>query len=96
MESNFWDVAELMLHPTSIADFTKMDSMTYENYHAGFFYYFNNGSANNYFGSESGIVLAFIYGSASVLQIAITSNCNLYIRNRYSDNPWKSWTRIEV
>ena len=89
-------VAELMLRPILIKDFTEMDSMTYENYNAKFFCYFSSSTANNELNSDSGIIFSFIFGSASVLQIAITSNCNLYIRSRYSDMPWNSWTRIEV
>ena len=85
-----------MLRPILIKDFTEMDSMTYENYNVKFFCYFGGSTANNELNSDSGIIFSFIFGSASVLQIAITSNCNLYIRSRYSDNPWKSWTRIEV
>ena len=49
-----------------------MDSMTYENYNAKFFCYFNNSTANNNFNS-SGIIFSFIFGSASVSQIVITN-----------------------
>ena len=85
-----------MLRPILIKDFTEMDSMTYENYNAKFFCYYNNSTANKELNSDSGVIFSFIFGTASVLQIAIASNCNLYIRSRYSDNPWNSWTRIEV
>lgn len=71
-----------------------MDSMTYENYNVKFFCYFNSSTANNELNSDSGIIFSFIFGSASVFQIAITNNDKLYIRSRYNDNNWKDWTRI--
>ena len=71
-----------------------MDSMTYENYNAKFFCYYNNSTANNELNSDSGIIFSFIFGSASVCQIATTNSEALYIRNRFSDNSWASWTRI--
>ena len=83
-----------MLRPILIKDFTEMDSMTYKNYNAKFFCYYNNSTANNELNSDSGIIFSFIFGTASVLQIAIASNGNLYIRSRYSDGSWNSWTRI--
>lgn len=82
-----------MLRPILIKDFTEMDSMTYENYNAKFFCYFNNSTANNNFNS-SGIIFSFIFGSASVSQIVITNGEKIYIRSRYNDENWKDWTRI--
>ena len=92
--SIYVDVAELMLRPILIKDFTEMDSMTYENYNTKFFCYYNTTTANNNFNNSSGIIFSFIFGSASVYQIVITDEQKIYIRSRYSDNKWKDWTRI--
>ena len=83
-----------MLRPILINDFTEMDSMTYENYNAKFFCYFNNTTANSHFNNFSGIIFSFIFGSASVFQIVITNEEKVYIRSRYNDNNWRGWTRI--
>ena len=83
-----------MLRPILIKDFTEMDSMTYENYNAKFFCYFNNSTANNNFNNYSGIIFSFIFGSASVCQIVITNDEKIYIRSRYNDKNWNNWTRI--
>ena len=88
------EVAELMLRPILIKDFTEMDSMTYENYNAKFFCYFNNSTANSPFNNYSGIIFSFIFGSASVCQIVITNEEKIYIRSRYNDRNWNNWTRI--
>ena len=87
-------VAELMLRPILIKDFTEMDSMTYENYNTKFFCYYNNTTANNIFTNSSGIIFSFIFGSASVCQIVITNGEKIYIRSRFDDNKWNKWTRI--
>jgi hypothetical protein len=87
-------VAELMLRPILITDFTEMDSMTYENYNTKFFCYFNNTTPNSPFNNVSGIIFSFIFGSASVCQIVITNQEKIYIRSRYNDKNWNDWTRI--
>lgn len=87
-------VAELMLRPILITDFTEMDSMTYENYNTKFFCYFNNTTTNSPFNNVSGIIFSFIFGSASVCQIVITNQEKIYIRSRYNDKNWNDWTRI--
>ena len=87
-------MAELMLRPILIRDFTEMDSMTYENYNAKFFCYFINTTPNSPFNNFSGIIFSFIFGSASVCQIVITNMEEIYIRSRYNDKNWNDWTRI--
>lgn len=83
-----------MLRPILITDFTEMDSMTYKNYNAKFFCYFNNTTLNSPFNNVSGIIFSFIFGSASVCQIVITNQEKIYIRSRYNDKNWNDWTRI--
>lgn len=87
-------MAGLMLRPILITDFTEMDSMTYENYNAKFFCYFNSTTSNSPFNNFSGIIFSFIFGSASVCQIVITNDARIYIRSRYKDDEWINWTRI--
>lgn len=87
-------VAELMLRPILITDFTEMDSMTYKNYNAKFFLYFNNKTLNSPFTQVAGIIFSFIFGSASVCQIVITNQEKIYTRSRCGDKKWNDWKRI--
>ena len=83
-----------MLRPTYITDFAEIDSISDQNYNARFFYYFNNSTLNNVFGDDSGVIFVFAFGSASILQMVITKNGDVYIRSRYSDSNWGDWSKV--
>lgn len=95
MESNFWDVAELILKRTLVNDFTELDNMSSNNYNNIYYYDFSNAqNIPSELDSKAGIMFAFMFGSASLDQIVINDGGKIFFRRRYSENAWSSWVNL--
>lgn len=95
MESNFWDVAELILTKTSVYDFTEFDNMSSNNYNKIYYYDYSNAqNIPSELNTSAGIIFAFLYASASIYQILITNEGEIFSRRRYEENNWSKWVKL--
>lgn len=88
-------MAGLILKKTSVQDFTEFDNMSSNNYNNIYYYdYSNSQNIPSELNTSSGIIFAFLYGSASMYQILITNEGEIFSRRRYAENKWSKWVKL--